>query len=110
MKIPLNRRNLVSSRKLAGELGISRSSCSENDLKLWAYKMQNESMLTDEHKVKRLKFANWLRTNFRKEDTMKILFSDEKLFNIDGIYNSQNDRICGEADIKDSIVNFRKRL
>ena len=33
---------------------------------------------------------------------MKILFSDEKLFDIDGVYNVQNDRIwdvdCGEAD------------
>ena len=26
---------------------------------------------------------------------MNILFSDEKLFDIDGIYNSQNDRIWG---------------
>ena len=35
---------------------------------------------------------------------MKILFSDEKLFDIDWIYNSQNDRICTvnhtEVDIK----------
>ena len=29
----------------------------------------------------------------RKEDTMRILFSDEKKFDPDGIYNSQNDRI-----------------
>ena len=50
--------------------------------------MKNEPMLTDEHKAKRLKFTNWLRTNIGKEDTMKILFSDEKLFDIDGIYNS----------------------
>ena len=50
-------------------------------------------MFTDEHKAKRLKFAQWVRTNFRKEDTMKILFSDEKLFDIGGNYNSQNDRI-----------------
>ena len=28
-----------------------------------------------------------------KEDTMKNLFSDEKLFDIDGIYSSQNERI-----------------
>ena len=41
---------------------------------------------------------------------MKILFLDEKLFDVDGIYNSQNDRICAEADIKDGIVNFRKKL
>ena len=30
---------------------------------------------------------------FRKEDTMTILFSDEKMFDLDGIYNSENDRI-----------------
>ena len=67
-------------------------------------------MLTEEHKAKRLKFENWLRTNFRKEDTMKILFSDEKLLDIDGIYNSQNDRICAEANIKGGIRQIRKFL
>ena len=45
-----------------------------------------------------------------KEDTMKILFSDEKLFDIDGIYNTQNDRICAEADIKGGIRQIRKFL
>ena len=62
--------------------------------------------------AKRLKFSNWLRTNFRKEDTMKILFSDEKLFDIDGIYNSKNHRIWAvnrlEADIKGGIKQIRK--
>ena len=56
VKTPLNRRNLVSSRKLARELGISRSSVQrilKNDLKLQAYKMQNEPMFTDKHKAKR---------------------------------------------------------
>ena len=98
MKKRLNRLNLVSFRKLALELGISRSTVQrilKNDLKLQAYKMQNEPMPVDEHKAKRLKFVNSLRTNFGKEDTMKILFLDEKLFDIEGIYNSQNDRIWG---------------
>ena len=44
-------------------------------------------------KKKRVKFANWIRTNFRKGNAIKILFSNEKMFDIDGIYNSQNDRI-----------------
>ena len=43
---------------------------------------------------------------------MKILFSDEKLFDIDRIYNSQNDRIWAvsraETDIKDGIRQIRK--
>ena len=92
-------------------MSIFRSSVQrilENDLKLQVYKIQNEPMPTDEHKAKRLKFANWVRTNFRKEDMMKILFSKEKLFNIDGIYNSQNDRIRAEADIKSGIRQIRK--
>ena len=45
---------------------------------------------------------------------MKILFSDEILFDIDWIYNSQNDRIwavnCVEADIKSDIRQIRKFL
>ena len=65
-------------------------------------------------KKKRMRFANWIRTNFRKENTMKILFSDEKMFDIDGIYNSQNDRICAvnrsAADIKGDIRQKRKFL
>ena len=90
---------------------------SVDDLGLRAYKVQIEPLLTDEHKEKRIRFANWIRTNFRKEDTMKILFSDEKMFDIDGVYNSQNERIWAvdraEADTRGGIrqnVNFRKRL
>ena len=60
MKTRLNPRNLVSSRKLPRELGISRSIIHrilKNDLELQSYKMQNEPMLTDEHKIKILKLA-----------------------------------------------------
>jgi hypothetical protein len=77
-------------------LGISQSSVQrivKNDLELRAYTMHKEPLLTDEHKEKTMKFANWIRTNFRKENTMNILFSDQKMFEIDGVYNSQNDRI-----------------
>ena len=48
-------------------------------------------ILSDDQKIKWKKFGNCARTNFRKEDTMRILFSDEKFFDLDGIYNSQND-------------------
>ena len=48
---------------------------------------------------------------------MKVLFSDEKLFDIDGVYNSQNDKVWavtrGEADkqggIKQTPESFLKR-
>jgi inhibitor of nuclear factor kappa-B kinase subunit alpha len=115
VKRGLNRRKPLSCRKLARELDISRSSVQrilKNDLELQAYKIQKESLLIDEHKEKRMKFANWIRTNFRKEHTMNILFSDEKMFDIDGVYNSQNERIWAvnraEADIKGGVRQKRK--
>ena len=40
-----------------------------------------------------MKFANWIRANSRKGNTMNFLFSVEKMFDIDGAYNSHNDRI-----------------
>jgi hypothetical protein len=96
VKHKLDQKKLISVRSLAKEYGISKSSVHrilKEDLKLYPYKMMIEPKLTDEHKIKRKKFANWIFNNFRKEDTMWILFSDEKMFDIDGIYNSQNQRI-----------------
>ena len=72
------------------------------DLGLRPYKKRIVPLMTDAPKLQRKKFANWVRTNFKKENTLKILFSDEKLFDIDGVHDAQNDRIWavdrGEAD------------
>ena len=75
---PFKRQKPVSSQKTARHLGISRTSIRRTAS---LYKVQNEPFLTNEQRVK---FANWIR----KENTIKILFSDEKMFDIDGIYNS----------------------
>ncbi|CAF3476932.1 unnamed protein product [Rotaria socialis] len=115
VKNHLNRKEKVTSRKLAAVLNISRTSVHrrlKDDLLLQSYKKIVEPLLTDEHKEKRKTFSIWVRTRFRKEDTIKILFSDEKLFDIDGIYNSQNDRIWAvrraEADKMDGVKQNRK--
>ena len=116
VKNRLQQNKPISTRKLAKEFNISIRSIQRilrNDLGLFAYKKIREPKLTDEHKDKRKKFANWIRTNFRKEETMKILFSDEKLFDIDGVvYNSQNDRVWavsrGEADKQGGIKQTPK--
>ena len=63
------------------------------DLEFKPYKKIIEPSLSNDQKIKRKQFANWLRTNFRKEDTLRILFSDEKFFDIDGVYNSENERV-----------------
>ena len=86
----------MSIRKLAGELDISNGSfvrILKQDLGYHSYKKRVEPAHTDFEKSKRMKFENWLRHNFRKEDTLRILFSDEKMFDLDGMYNAQNDRI-----------------
>ena len=101
----------TSSRKLALSLAISRSSALriiKEDLKLKSYKMVTEPLLTDEHKAKRKTFANWVRKHYRKEDTMRFVFSDEKMFDIDGVYNAQNDRIWA-VDLEDADRKCRKK-
>ena len=106
---------MVSVRSLAKDYSISKSSAHrilKDNLKLCAYKMTIEPKLTEEHKNKRKRFVNWVGHNFRKEDTMRILFSDEKIFDLDGMYNSQNQRIWAssrdEADEKGDIKEKQK--
>ena len=65
--------------------------------------------MTNTEKLKIKKFANWVRTNFKKEGTLKILFSDEKIF---GVCNAQNNRMWSvdrdETDEKDGRKQKRK--
>ena len=97
------------------ELGISATSVRrilKVDLELKPCKKVIEPSLSDDQKIKRKRFANWVRNNFRKEETMRILSSDEKFFDIDGVYNSQNDRVWpvdrADADEKGGIQQRRK--
>ena len=105
----------MSVRKLAGELDISNGSVVgilKQDLGYRSYKKRVQPALTDFEKSKRMKFANWLRHNFRKENTLRILFSDEKMFDLDGMYNAQNHRIWTvnreEADKRGGVQQTRK--
>ena len=72
---------------------ISAQRILKDDLKLKSYRIKVQPKISEDQKPKRLQFANTIRTNFRKEDTLTFLFSDEKMFDIDGVYNSQNERI-----------------
>ena len=107
----------VSVQKLARELHISHTSIDrilKEDLKYCAYKKIFQPFLTNAHKAERKAFANWISTNFRKKQTMKILFSDEKIFYINGVYNLQKDRVRApsrsEASERDGVVEERKFL
>jgi hypothetical protein len=41
----------------------------------------------------RREFAKWIFNNLQKEETMRTLFSDENMFEVEGVYNSQKKRI-----------------
>ena len=85
----------------------------KNNLGLRSYKIVIEPLLFDDQKIEReKKFANWVRTNFREEVSMRIFFSAEKFFDIDRVYNSRDDRVRvadrADADEKDGIEQRRK--
>ena len=103
------------ARKIARDLRISRTSAQrifKDDLKLKSYRIRVLPKISEDQKANRLKFAYWIRTNFRKEDTLRFLFSDEKMFDIDGVYNFQNERIWApsraDADAKGGIKQIQK--
>lgn len=105
----------VTIRKLVDKLGISVGSAQRimtKDLKLHPYKLRKEPNLTDDQKASRVRFFHYIKNNFKKSDTENILFSDEKRFTINGVYNSQNDRVWavnrGEADEKGATHQKRK--
>ena len=103
---------VFSCRKIARDLRISRTSAQrilKGDLKLKSYRIKVQPKISEDQKTKRLKFANWIRTNFRKEDTQ---ISDEEMFDIDGVYNSQNEKIWApsraDTDAKGGIKQIQK--
>ena len=67
----------VSAWKLSKKLQLSRTSIQrilKDDLRYFPYKIIIKPFLTDAHKAERKRFANWLRSNFRKEQSMPIFY------------------------------------
>lgn len=97
IKVHLTRtKKRLSTRKLARINNVSRSTMQrliKDDLGFKSYVKRVAPKLTDAQKKKRHSFGIWVRKNVTKSLSRKILFSDEKRFDIDGVYNKQNDRI-----------------
>jgi hypothetical protein len=86
----------MSTRKLAKVHHVSRTTMQrliKDDLGFKSYVKRIALKLSDAQREKRFSFGIWARKNMRKSMARKILFSDEKRFDIDGVYNLQNDRI-----------------
>ena len=114
VKNRLNQKKRVSTRKLAKEMNTSRRSIQRilrKDLGCKPYKETTQPKLTNLQKNKRIKFVKWMLNNYSKEDTKKWLFTDEKYFDLDGICNSQNDRVWApsrEEDDTKKVLFIRK--
>ncbi|CAF4173418.1 unnamed protein product, partial [Rotaria magnacalcarata] len=105
----------VSTRRLAAEMNISKSSIHRilrKDLGCFPYKKIKQPKLTDVQKKKRVKFANWVLNSYTNSDITRWLFSDEEYFDLNGIYNNQNDWIWAisreEADKRGAIYETTK--
>ena len=93
----------VSARKLLKELKLFSTRIQrilKDDLRYFSYKITIKPFLTDAHKAERKGFSSWVPSKFRKEQTMRILFSDEKLFDIDIVYSVQNDRVWAPSRVE----------
>ena len=76
--------------------------------------MPNEATLTDRAQSKKMKIRSGQgQISKKRRHDEGFFFSDEKLFDVDGIYNSENCRILAvdraQADIKGAFVNFLER-
>lgn len=68
-------------------------------------------MLKESHVIKRLRFSQFWRKNKDKNfEGWPIMFSDEKLFTVDGGLNKQNQRVYAisreQADLKGGLKKF----
>ena len=111
----LKSKSRKSVRTLGRKLGVSKSSAHRLlaiDLHCKPYKIIREPRLTEKQKSNRVKFSNWVKHNFTKSQTKNFVFSDEKLFAVDGVHNRQNERVWAvsrrEADKHGAIRQVSK--
>ena len=74
VKWRLDQNKRVSTRRLAAEIKISKTSAHRilrEDLDCFSYKEIKQSKLTDLQKQKRVKFINWVLNSYTKDDTKR---------------------------------------
>uniref|UniRef100_A0A914EMM5 Transposase n=1 Tax=Acrobeloides nanus TaxID=290746 RepID=A0A914EMM5_9BILA len=90
-----------SYRKLAKKLEISHVQAWQilrEDLGLKPWKYQKRQKLTENAKQKRLDRCRAMLRRFSRRRHRNIVFSDEKLFDIQQAFNPQNNRIWAEEE------------
>ena len=90
----------LSLRAAAQEVGVAHATIwnfLRKELKMFPYKLQMTTALTESHKERRLRFARDCRRELRNNAgyLRRIVFSDECKFSLSGSVNKQNCRIWG---------------
>lgn len=109
----IKRNPRLSLRKVARDMGINRESLRQlvkNDLGLKAYKLRKGQQLTNQNKRVRLTRCRELVRRAAGSEWETILFTDEKLFTVEQVFNHQNDRIwSAEAPASTRMVQRRQK-
>lgn len=101
-----------SMRKMAKQLNVSRETMRrivKLKLGLVPYRMQKAAILSEKNKKVRLERVRGLLARTRSGEHKRTLFSDEKLFTVEAVYNPQNNRVLAkspeDARNKGKVVN-----
>ena len=108
VKERIRRNPRQSARKMATNLNVSNRSIRrilKNELKLMPYKKQKVQDLTPAQKAVRLQRSKALKTLHASGDLVNLVFSDEKIFNVQEFVNKQNDRVWLKGKSSDNFDN-----
>ena len=89
-----------SARALAKEMNCSPQTilnAIHDDIGCKTYRKYIVQQLTPAQNIKRKQFCCWIRKNISFDMVEKIMFSDEKIFDGDGQFNSKNDVVYAET-------------
>ena len=94
---------MLKAKKAISEESVHR--IFKDNLKVKLYKKIVLSLIINAHRAERVHFSNWIHRSYHQEDTIRILSSDAKMFDIDDFYNAQNE--CG-WDVNRTTANMKE--
>lgn len=101
-----------SMRARAKEVNISRTSLRrivKQDLRLKALKMQHRHLISTASKKKRLDKGQMMLQEIQSAANKVLVWYDEKIFTVQAVVNSQNDRVCVQHLPEGCRTNFHRQ-
>lgn len=91
-----------SLRKMAEDFKCGKTTIEDvlkDDLSLRCYRKTKVQLLKEEDIEKRKSRCSWIRKHIKKEVLEKTMFTDEKIFTVDGFHNPKNSVVWSESRI-----------